>query len=430
MKVVHVLSQRPLLTGSGVTLAELCRQAGDAGWEQHVVCGLPGDEPAPSLPGVPTRHLTAVRFGAAARRASAPLEFDIPGMSDVMPYASTRWRDMDSGQLAAYRGAWRNTLAEVIERVQPDVVHAHHLWLVSALVSALVHDIAPRARLVVHCHATGLRQLELCPALAEEVVAGVRRADAVVALHDEQARTIAERFDMAPERIHVVGAGYAEDVFHARGREDADADEAADLGVGADLDAGVGVDESERYDIVFAGKLAAAKGVPWLLDAFARVRRERPAARLHLVGGAGGDEGAALAARAKEQPGVVVHGRVLDLAALLRRCRVFVLPSMYEGLPLVLIEARACGCRLVATALPGVISHLAPALGDALEVVDLPRRRNVDVPVEEDLPAFIDALQAALTRALDAPRPPPPDHALAPFRWSAVFARIERVWRS
>ncbi len=395
-KVLHVLAQQPHLTGSGVTLAELCRHAAAAGWEQHVVCGLPVDAPLPELPGVPGSQVTAVRFGRA------PLDFDIPGMSDVMPYDSTRWRDLGPDRLESYRDVWRHRLAEVVERCRPDVIHAHHLWLVSAL----SREVAPRTRLVVHCHATGLRQMSQCPALADEVCAGLRRADAVVALHDEQAQAVVARTGITPDRVHVVGAGYPHDVFHARGRRD-----------------------DRATDLLYAGKLAAAKGVPWLLDAFARVRSERPTARLHLVGGIGGAEGEALAARAREQPGVLVHGRVEDLAGTMRRCRALVLPSLYEGLPLVLIEARACGCRLVATALPGVTSRLAPALGAALDLVPLPRRRNVDVPVEEDLPAFVDALTAALLRALDTPAPPPTDDELTPFRWSAVFARIERVWR-
>ena len=62
-----------------------------------------------------------------------------------------------------------------------------------------------------------------------------------------------------------------------------------------------------------------------------------------------------------------------QLAALMGRCHAFVLPSFYEGLPLVLAEARACGCRLVATALSGVVSQLAPPLGE-----DLLLRARVD----------------------------------------------------
>ena len=50
----------------------------------------------------------------------------------------------------------------------------------------------------------------------------------------------------------------------------------------------------------------------------------------------------------------------------MRRCAVCVLPSFYEGVPLVLVEAAACGCRIVATALPGVIEQIAPYLNDAI----------------------------------------------------------------
>jgi glycosyltransferase involved in cell wall biosynthesis len=405
LKVLHILSQRPLLTGSGVTLAELCRQASAADFEQHVVCGIPGDaatkDDPVNLPGVPADHVHPVRFG------EPPLDFDVPGMSDVMPYASTRWRDMNDEQLDAYRRTWRSHLAQVVDRIRPDIVHSHHLWLVSAI----AREVVTEARFVVHSHATGLRQIQLCPHLADEVCAAVSRADAILALHAGHARQIVDLLDVPPGRLHVVGAGYASDVFHGRGRT-GDAPPA----------------------IVYAGKLAVAKGVPWLLDAFEQVLASQPDARLHLAGGAGGPgsvEGAAIEARARAAHRVTVHGALppADLAALLRRCRLLVLPSMYEGLPLVLAEARACGCRLVATGLAGVKSELAPAFGEALELVAPPRVRRADEPVPEDLPGFVASLAAALERALAAPAWPPTDRELAGFQWPAVFARVERAWR-
>ena len=50
-------------------------------------------------------------------------------------------------------------------------------------------------------------------------------------------------------------------------------------------------------------------------------------------------------------PLVTMHGQLDQpaLADLMRRCAVCVLPSFYEGVPLVLVEAAACGCRLVST---------------------------------------------------------------------------------
>lgn len=51
---------------------------------------------------------------------------------------------------------------------------------------------------------------------------------------------------------------------------------------------------------------------------------------------------------------VTFSGSVPNAAASLHRCSVIVLPSTREGLPLMLIEAMAAGCAIVATRLPGV----------------------------------------------------------------------------
>jgi glycosyltransferase involved in cell wall biosynthesis len=116
----------------------------------------------------------------------------------------------------------------------------------------------------------------------------------------------------------------------------------------------------------------------------------------------------------------------------MRRCAVCVLPSFYEGLPLVLVEALACGCRLVATRLPGIDEQLAPSLGDFLDLVPLPRLVGVDQPRREELPAFVECLEATLSTALD--KPPPGEQAedlrraLVPFTWSAVWERVAAVW--
>jgi glycosyltransferase involved in cell wall biosynthesis len=259
---------------------------------------------------------------------------------------------------------------------------------------------------VVHTHGTALRQRTLCPDVVPEIRDGIRAVDRLLALHEGHAAAYAEAFEVPRARTRVVGTGYRSEIFHARGR----------TGDGSDA-------------LLYAGKLSASKGVPELLEAFARVRTERPAATLHLVGGGAGPEAESIRERAAATPGVVVHGRLDQerLAALARRCAVFVLPSFWEGLPLVLAEALACGCRLVATALPGVVEGLAPRLGSALETVPVPRMAEIDVPLDEDRPGFARDLAEAVRRALEAP---PPDPTLArPFTWDTVLDRIEAVWR-
>jgi len=95
-----------------------------------------------------------------------------------MPYASTRFCDLTHAHVGAYRRAWRRHLERVLADFPPDLIHVHHVWLLGALVK----DVAPEVPVVTHCHATGLRQMELCPHLRAEVCAGCARNDRFVVL--------------------------------------------------------------------------------------------------------------------------------------------------------------------------------------------------------------------------------------------------------
>lgn len=412
-KVLHVLSQRPAMTGSGVTLVELSRHAEAAGWEQMAVIGVPAEDPRLKVGVLGAGRVRPLVFGRG------DLDFPIPGMSDVMPYPSSRFSELSSDQLAAYRDAWRRHLDKVIEEFQPDMIHAHHIWLLSSWLK----DVAPDIPTVTHSHGTGLRQLELCPHLAEEVRKGCSRSDRFLALHHGNGRALARALELEQsekavpgpdcDRVCVVGAGFADEIFR---REPT-------LG-----------DRGQR--LLFVGKYSAAKGLPSLLDSVERLAPKYPGLELHVAGSGAGSEAETLRERMELMaPLVVLHGQLSqpELAALMNTCAVCVLPSFYEGLPLVLAEAFACGCQLVATALPGVEKHLAPSLGAGLELVPLPRMTGADTPLEEDIPAFVEALSQAIEIAFQkSVRSVPGEariEALGPFTWEAVFSRVEVVWR-
>ena len=403
-RVLHVLSQRPDFTGSGVSLQAIVRCAADAGWAQHVVVSTPAEDPTPGVADLPAEQVHPLVFGRGQ------LDFPLPGMSDVMPYASSRWSNLSAAQLDTYRNAWREHLTRVLDIAQPDVIHTRHIWLLSAMMK----DVAPGVPVVNHCHATGLRQMELCPHLAEVVQRGCARNDRFFVLHRQHADALAEKLEVAGNRIHIIGTGYREELFHASDRS-----------------------ASTGTQLLYAGKYSHAKGLPQLLDAFERLLATRGDLTLHIAGDGAGEEAEALRTRmAGMTPRVVRHGQ-LDhraLADLMRRCDVFVLPSLYEGLPLVLVEALACGCRVVCSDLPGVQSGLSPYLGDLLNLVPLPRLIGPDVPVPEDVPAFVSALTSTLDDVLDdvgsSPQPESPPVALKNFTWPAVFERVEAVWQT
>jgi glycosyltransferase involved in cell wall biosynthesis len=326
-------------------------------------------------------------------------------MSDVMPYESTRFSEMTPAMVDTYRERWRAHLESVRDVFSPDVIHVHHIWLLASL----VRDVFPDAPIVNHCHATGLRQMQLAPHLAEDVVRGCRRNDRFAVLHGAHQEALAAALDVPRSRIHIVGAGYREETFHPP--------------------------ESPRpmdkRRILYAGKLSHAKGLPWLLDAFERVAASVEDVVLEIAGSGGGSEAAALAERIQSlAPRVVGLGHVDQetLADRMRAAEIFVLPSFYEGLPLVLVEAHACGARVISTDLAGVRAELAPPLGDALICVDLPRIHGPDTPEPADLPAFVDRLEGALMQALALPPPTVDPARLAPFTWRAVHARVAQIW--
>jgi glycosyltransferase involved in cell wall biosynthesis len=380
----------------------MVRHAADAGHEQRVVVGVPVNETSPVVGGLRRDQIYPLPFG------KAPLDFAVPGMSDVMPYPSTRFSALTEDQVAHYRKAWADHLRPILADFRPDVIHSHHVWLMSATLK----DIAPDTPVLTQCHATGIRQMELCPHLADRVREGCSRIDAFAVLHRGHANELERCLGISRERIHRVGAGYRDDLFYAP-------------------------PSIPEPALLYVGKYSTAKGVPWLLDAFQKVSDRRQELKLHVAGGGSGEEADALRARMDRlAPSVVQHGQVSqpELAEIARRSTVCVLPSFYEGLPLVLVEALACGCRLVATRLPGIAEELAPRLGDLLTMVELPRLETVDQPHPDDLPAFVDRLVTALESALDAPPIGNPvltiPEALADFSWEAVYARVEAVWRS
>lgn len=126
-------------------------------------------------------------------------------------------------------------------------------------------------------------------------------------------------------------------------------------------------------ELLFVGRLVAKKGLQHLLDALPCVLRDRPGTCLTIAGF--GPEQAELEARARRL-GVDAHVKFLgavaqtDLPALYRRAAALVAPFIreadgnQEGLPVVLMEAAACGCPIVAGRVEGVAELFGDAAGD------------------------------------------------------------------
>lgn len=102
------------------------------------------------------------------------------------------------------------------------------------------------------------------------------------------------------------------------------------------------------------GRLENQKGHRYLLEALPDVLRRFPKLRVLIVGeGSLRHELAAEVERRKVKDHVVLTGYRNDVYNILRLSDLVVLPSLYEGLPLVAIEAGVLGKPIVATAVDG-----------------------------------------------------------------------------
>lgn len=395
MRILNISAQKPDSTGSGVFLAEMVRCMRRAGHDVAVVCGAaPEDDPAASLAEVVL--VRPVRFETDA------LPFPVCGMSDVMPYRSTRYRDMTPQMVDQFALAFGRTIAEVDAEFDPDLVICHHLYLLTAIVRRM---LAHRAVCGIS-HSTDLRQMVQHDLEHDSIVGLVRQLDRIFALHEDQACEIERIFGVPRDLVMVIGTGFDAQLFSPGDRWSAGA-AGANAGA-APAASGAPAAQSAEPHVLYVGKIGFAKGVESLLEAYDLLAQRGVRCALDLVGGHSDEiEYDRIVARAQacaREPHFLGKVPTGELVERYRASDVFVLPSFFEGLPLVIAEALACGCKVVTTDLPGIRSFYGRFLPDApIVYVEPPHMHDVDKPDLADLPAFEARLADAIERALALP---------------------------
>ncbi len=186
---------------------------------------------------------------------------------------------------------------------------------------------------------------------------------------------------------------------------------AAAAAVRADLGAG------ERPLVLAVGRLHAQKGFDTLVAAAGRWARRTPPPVV-AIAGEGPDRPRLAALAAANGSDVRLLGYRADVSGLLAAAEVVVLPSQWEGSPLVAQEALAAGRPLVATAVGGVPDLVGD--GAVLVAPDDPAALAAAVAVLLDNPAAGVALAArGVARAATWP-----DEAAATAAVARVYAEL------
>ena len=132
-----------------------------------------------------------------------------------------------------------------------------------------------------------------------------------------------------------------------------------------ELKAQLGIQANELV-LGFSGELRAKKGQDFLLSALSQVREKHPACLL-IIGEIRPTQESILASYKMQHPEdsqrIIITEHISQphqIAQYLQLCDLFLLPSIWEGLPNALLEAMACGCCSLASdagGIPEIIEH-------------------------------------------------------------------------
>ena len=227
------------------------------------------------------------------------------------------------------------SMARLVGRESPDVLHIHLSSPVEALPALLAARLGGARHLVTTEHAPTWYPRERRYSRAVKRITG-RLLDAVIAVSEADARFLHEQFHIPEELVTVIPNGIPGfDTLPPR----------------AEARARLGLPEEGSPIVGYLGALEPKKGILDLVKATTEC--ERPDMIVILAG-----EGTLLPGlrqRAPELPFTLrAPGRVEDIATFLAALDVFVLPSHQEAMPLALLEAMSAGLPVVATRVGGV----------------------------------------------------------------------------
>jgi len=244
----------------------------------------------------------------------------------------------------------RRALGDVVERHQIDVIQTHLLQVLDFLVLTLRRRSGPKVFWTIHNYNFTLRADQLRQhawllgpkrlAYRLSYRAATSWVDGFVAVSDEVRTALLNQIGPIDGKIAVICNGV-------------DVRRYCHLASRAALRQQLGLPE-QAHLMALVGTFKRQKGHRYLIEAAREVVPRFP--NLHVLFVGEGELGGELRAQTRAA-GVERHVHFLgsrnDVPAILAASDSFVLPSLWEGLPMALIEAMASGLPIVATAVSG-----------------------------------------------------------------------------
>ena len=366
MKILHLISQYPSKTGSGIYLSEVYKNFKAMNFTQKVLCAMNEDD----IVEVNFDDFEIVKF------KSDELPFPVVGMSDVMPYESFLFSNLTGENLERYINVFTSKILNIVENFKPDIIFTNHLYIMTSIVGSL--DL--KCKVFAFCHGTDLRQLYKNDIHKKFICDNIPKLSGIFCLSGKQKEEIINVFNYNKDKVYVIGGGYDLDFYYK--------------------DYNKTYSKDAKIRLIYAGKFSRAKGIIYLLKAFEMVK-DKYNVELILAGSGTGEEYDEIINYSKKLADKVkLYGymNMNEIGDLFRSCDIFVMPSLYEGLSLVTIEAMACGLKVVMNELENFINFVGEDITKSknIEFVKMPTLYDTDKVIESEVDNYILRLSIAL----------------------------------
>ena len=371
MRILHVLAQLPIKTGSGVYFTNVIDGLKEFNVEQAAIYAT-----------TPEYNFNFVDEKFEVEFQGKDISFPIVGMSDIMPYDNTLYKNMTDEMIESWQKAFREKLIQARETFKPDVVITHHLWILSSMVC----DVFENEKVLGVCHNTDIRQAEKNPAMKDKYVKSLGKLDKILALSSGVIDGIANIYNYPVGKIVNIGAGYNEKIFYPAEK----------------------YEKNDNVKILYAGKFDESKGFYELIKAFRLLEKKDTKVELELIGNLKEEDRPRVESLVGDSKRIRIYNAVdqVHLGEIMRHKDIFILPSYFEGLGLIAVEALGSGLRVVATEIEGLIEFLGEKINNSeiIEYVKMPTIYDTDKAVEEEKPAFIERLVETLEVMIERTR--------------------------
>ena len=411
MKILNIIAQKVNNTGSGIYLTEIVNCYKNLGYEQEIICAAYRED----IEKDKKENDNKVRYNYIIFD-NEKLPMKIAGMSDVMPYESMKYSEFvnDKNKLTLWKKAFTEKIKEVILRFKPDVIISHHLYLLTAIVADICRNEFKNEKIILKgiCHNTDLRQYQKIDLERDFIKSNIKMLNKTFYPSEFHREMAVKLFDLDESNNEVIGIGFNDKIFK---RDDA-------LEGSSESKSNKRVKESK---LLYVGKISIKKGVLSLIKAINKLDDEN--ITLDIIGGAGDkkecDEIVEESKKSKSKINIMKAKTQVELAKEYSSHEIFILPSFSEGIPIVPLEAMACGCKVVISDLPGVKKFYEENVVAAnIKYVTLPKLSNVDDANDEELEKYEDRLANAIRESINDKKTLVPD--LSKISWENIAKKI------